>query len=903
MRFILFMMRSDSRMKASLKVLIFLLTSNALAVDADIIRTVKEIDWNGLPMPFVKKAQTIKTYYKVTFFDDFKGKQDQSAESNYCFDQLKPQCTIWSGYQSQTQPCDLSNLVSNDQGPIPPLSANFKSAIYSIDPSINLEGKSLAEVKQTYSNILQDRWKNINKCNWTSYQQSNWMATDYGNPARYSAKMDPTQVTVDPRGKGYLILSARKGKVIENCVFGGTLSSSSGPGTEQICLLKNLPDVILGPPQLYWVDPNPAYPGVYYKAINGSCPHGGSGSVNCRVHAFAPGELSPLIRYGIVLVDGKFKTHYWNSQKFACGINIEYPNGGVVFNQLSCPLLNGGILSQKFVDGTGHVNGFVQKNGIFEAKVRVPRGRGAFPAAWMMPIKGGWPYSGGEIDIMEARDNADETYQTFHQGKCISSISKAEVINDPNQPSQWIDNGNCQKIQGAVSINYSKGATTKQVEAGEFYNRDHLFSVEWSDSKIRFLINNVQSNEISPGTQAENYYFNNPKSGLSNVSEIPSQLRSFGENNMPHDPFYWILNHSTYVDDANIPQWTQQDHYIDYIRVYDRCISENDFCPRGGVFVEGTGCVSPQGNYSSPCTEKFPQRFCPAGGTQTGSTCQVKKFDRPVVVPGVKYWIDADPNYPGVYYAKINAGCPFGGAAGVNCQFEGLPQVLNKPQGDTVLPGIDYWVDADPRWPGIYYKKIGQKCPVGGSGEVNCQLKPLPSGFLNRAVKYWVDTDPRWPGIYYRKINGACPFGGSGEVNCQLLSLSVPSFYLNPKVKYWLDTDPRWPGIYYSKINNACPFGGSAGVNCQIKSYPVPTKPYVVPNVKYWVDANPEYPGVYYAKIGGNCPWGGSVGVNCQLISFSEGVLEQGVKYWVDPNPIAPGVYYQPDFRSGGNEQ
>jgi len=878
--------------------------ASSIQAPADIQKVISDINWSELKMPFIKTVSTTGKYYRVTFFDDFKGKPDHSAESNYCYDTLKPQCSIWGG--GQTFPCDQSNLSSDDQSPTPPLVSNFKSALYSLDEGANYEDKTPAEIKQLYSSTIADRWKNVNKCNWTSYLQVNWMATDYGSPAKYSAKMDASQVTVDPRGKGYLILSARKGSVRGDCVFGGTLGPTISNYMGRACLIKNVQEALTGPIGIYWIDPNPSWPGIFYHKINGGCPYGGSGSVNCQVYSFAPGEVSPLITYGLTAVNGQATAYYFNMQKQACGFNTEYPNGGVVFNKLLCPMFDGGIFSQNSFDSTNHQNGFSQKNGIFEVKLTIPEGKGSFPAAWLMPEKGGWPYSGGEIDIMESRDAASEVYQTYHQGKCINASTKQEIVYDPNHEGQWIDNGNCQNIPGAVSINYSKGSTSVQNQGDEFHTRDHLYSVEWSDDKIQWYPNNTPNNSIGPGTPATSFDINNPIAGLTSASDIPPSLRNYDTNNMPHDPFYWILNHSTYVNNADLANWTQQDHYIDYVKVYARCFTENDFCPKGGEFVEGTGCVLRVPGrtaviYASSCVEKFPERTCPAGGEVAGPNCQVYGFEKPAVVPGVKYWVDPNPNYPGVYYAKVNGACPFGGSAGVNCQFESLAPKLTQAQSKTVFPGVAYWVDTNPKWPGIYYHLIDGKCPLGGSGSVNCQLQAFASDYLKQGISYWVDTDPRWPGVFYHKVNGGCPYGGSGSVNCQLMSLSEPSFFLNPTVNYWLDPDVRWPGIYYHKVNggsnNGCPYGGSGSVNCQLKSYPAPTKPYVMPGVSYWVDANPDYPGIYYHKINGGCPYGGSVGVNCQLYAFPSGVVEPGVKYWIDNNPSYPGVYYAPDFR------
>ncbi len=886
-------------------IILFLLVFSQVTFAQSKLETiVNNINWAEINLPFVPSIQTQAKYYKVTFFDDFKGKPDNSAENNYCYDTLKPQCSIWSGYNGVTFPCDLSDQLLSNPGPTPPMKANMKSALYSLYPSANYESLNLSDVKTTYANTLNARWKGINKCNWTSYLTVNWMATDY--QGHYSAKMDPTQVTIDPRGKGYLILSARKGKIIEECIFGGT----AGPILALLgksCLLNNLQSILTGPLNIYWIDSSITSSGIFYNKINNQCPYGGTGTSKCQVHSFAPGELSPLINYKIMSYNANATLYYLDSQKYACGMNVEYPNNGVAFNKLSCPLFNGGILSQKALDATNHQNGFAQKGGIFEVKLKIPQGKNAFPAAWLLPIKGGWPYSGGEIDIMEARGDGNgetkEVFQTYHQGKCIDSVTKTEIIYNPNYPTAFIDNGKCQEIPNAASINYFRGKTTLEKEAKEFNTRDHVYSVEWDDSKIQWYLNNIPTNHIAPGVNPEGVHFNNIFGDLKTQADIPANLFVFDSHNLPHDPFYWILNHSTWAVDADIANWTQQHHYIDYVKVYSECKTHNDFCPQGGVFVEGTGCrVSASGTaksytYAPACISKFQSRLCPAGGEVSGPNCQVHAFEKPKVIPGVKYWIDPSPSYPGAYYAKVNGACPFGGSLGVNCLFEGLSPVFSATQNKTVIPGIQYWIDTDPRWPGIYYNKINGTCPVGGSGNVNCQLKGYAANFVRAGVKYWIDTNPAWAGVYYAKINNACPYGGSAGVNCLLESLSVPSFYLNPTISYWLDTDINFPGIYYAKIKGTCPFGGSGPVNCLIKAYPKPTTPYVMANVNYWVDANPDYPGIYYAKINNACPYGGSLGVNCQLLAFPSGKVEPGVKYWVDKNPSYPGVYYEPDFR------
>ena len=124
----------------------------------------------------------------------------------------------------------------------------------------------------------------------------------------------------------------------------------------------------------YWVDPDPRWPGVYYA-----------------------------------------------NQTYRCYDNIDY-SPTLAFRRLTCPILDGAILSNaasmplQDPSGASHPNGFTQFEGRFEVKARIPKGTGAFPAAWLLPISGGWPYNGGEIDILEARDEANQAFQTYHEG-------------------------------------------------------------------------------------------------------------------------------------------------------------------------------------------------------------------------------------------------------------------------------------------------------------------------------------------------------------------------------------------------------------------------------------------------------------------------------------------------------
>lgn len=88
------------------------------------------------------------------------------------------------------------------------------------------------------------------------------------------------------------------------------------------------------------------------------------------------------------------------------------------------------------------------KYGMFEAKIKVPEGKGFLPAFWMMPtdenLYGQWPKC-GEIDIMEVLgDKTDTAHGTLHFG-------------EPHTQDQG----------------------TYVLEEGDFSDEYHVFSCEW----------------------------------------------------------------------------------------------------------------------------------------------------------------------------------------------------------------------------------------------------------------------------------------------------------------------------------------------------------------------------------------------------------------------------------------
>ncbi len=122
-------------------------------------------------------------------------------------------------------------------------------------------------------------------------------------------------------------------------------------------------------------------------------------------------------------------------------------------------------IETKGADGTvsytsGRVNTQNKHNfkyGLFEAKLKVPKGQGFLPAFWMMPanenLYGQWPRC-GEIDIMEVLGSqTDTSYGTLHFG-------------NPHSESQ-----------GKYTL-----------DSGSFADEYHTFGMEWEPGRIRWYV-------------------------------------------------------------------------------------------------------------------------------------------------------------------------------------------------------------------------------------------------------------------------------------------------------------------------------------------------------------------------------------------------------------------------------
>jgi beta-glucanase (GH16 family) len=163
---------------------------------------------------------------------------------------------------------------------------------------------------------------------------------------------------------------------------------------------------------------------------------------------------------------------------------------------------------------------FSQTYGRFEARIRIPRGQGLWPAFWMLGDdieKVDWPNC-GEIDIME------------NKGKEPSIIHG--TIHGPDYSGA---NG--------LSAQYTLPSSKR------FADHFHLFAIEWEPDAIRFY---VDKNLYATRTRAE---------------LRPNQKWVFDH------PFFLLLNVAVGGDWPGDPDATTkfpQTMQIDYVRVYSR---------------------------------------------------------------------------------------------------------------------------------------------------------------------------------------------------------------------------------------------------------------------------------------------------------------------------------------------
>lgn len=113
----------------------------------------------------------------------------------------------------------------------------------------------------------------------------------------------------------------------------------------------------------------------------------------------------------------------------------------------------------------------VFKYGKFEARIKMPQGRGTWPAFWLLSASGNWP-AGGEIDIVEAvgyRPNL--AFGTAHTKDRNGSMDQ--------------------------------GGRGMYTTVDTMYDDYHIYGVEWLPDGLRFYVDDDVYYEYFPGKQFE----------------------------------------------------------------------------------------------------------------------------------------------------------------------------------------------------------------------------------------------------------------------------------------------------------------------------------------------------------------------------------------------------------------
>jgi beta-glucanase (GH16 family) len=98
---------------------------------------------------------------------------------------------------------------------------------------------------------------------------------------------------------------------------------------------------------------------------------------------------------------------------------------------------------------------FSQKYGVFEIRAKIPRGKGLWPAFWLLPANGAWP---PELDILEILgDNPQKLYVSWHSNVGGKHSSETKPIDVPDTSAEF-----------------------------------HTYSVDWSKDTINWFFDDIQ---------------------------------------------------------------------------------------------------------------------------------------------------------------------------------------------------------------------------------------------------------------------------------------------------------------------------------------------------------------------------------------------------------------------------
>lgn len=158
---------------------------------------------------------------------------------------------------------------------------------------------------------------------------------------------------------------------------------------------------------------------------------------------------------------------------------------------------------------------FEPKYGRIEARIKMPYGKGFWPAFWMIGANSdivAWPQC-GEVDIMEyLGNNPTSVFGTVHGPgySGANAITKSYTLNNDRFDTDF-----------------------------------HIFGIEWGENYINYYVDNVLYNQITPNNVTGEWVFN--------------------------QPFYIIINLAVggnFPGSPNSQTTFPQSMLVDYVRVY-----------------------------------------------------------------------------------------------------------------------------------------------------------------------------------------------------------------------------------------------------------------------------------------------------------------------------------------------
>jgi beta-glucanase (GH16 family) len=189
-----------------------------------------------------------------------------------------------------------------------------------------------------------------------------------------------------------------------------------------------------------------------------------------------------------VLMDGKWKL-IWQDEFDSNKINKanwtalhrkdNYNNELQFYTQENAAVNNGALTlvgKKELKEGKNYTSGLIDTRGKFsfkygriDIKAKTPKGKGIFPAIWLLPDRSGKPYP--EVDIMEMIGQEPfNIYGVVHY----------------EESGKFTKNYNMAKIEN--------------------YNEYHVYTLEWSESNLKWYVDNTLFHSSSIGVPQENMY-------------------------------------------------------------------------------------------------------------------------------------------------------------------------------------------------------------------------------------------------------------------------------------------------------------------------------------------------------------------------------------------------------------